>query len=118
MDSKKGSSAANQAGGEVVVYLASKLICRAIKERLVLEFDYDGFHRVVQPYCHGRTSFGRESLRAIQVAGWSRTPSIESGKLWTVAKMTNVKISGEPFLPDDRHYNAQDSALTTIHCRI
>jgi hypothetical protein len=41
------------------------LICEAIQRRLLLEFDYGGLHRVVQPYAHGRSTAGREVLRAI-----------------------------------------------------
>ena len=101
-----------------VFYLPTKLICQAIKGRRRLEFEYDGLFRVVEPYCHGTTIQGRESLRAIQVGGWSRSAMIASGKLWTLAKMTNVKLSSEKFAPDDRHYNPQDTALPQVHCRI
>jgi hypothetical protein len=94
------------------------LVCEAIQKRLLLELDYDGLHRLVQPYCHGTTSNGRDSLRAIQIGGQSRSAMIASGKLWTIAKMTNVKVSLTAFEPNDPHYNPQDSAFESIHCRI
>ena len=83
-----------------------------------MEFDYGGLHRRVQPYCHGRTATGQETLRAIQVGGQSGSPMIASGKLWTIAKMTNVTVSRTSFNPDDPRYNPQDSAFESIHCRI
>jgi hypothetical protein len=43
---------------------------------------------------------------------------IASGKLWTLAKMANVKVSEKKFTPGDPHYNPQDSAFESIHCRI
>jgi hypothetical protein len=94
------------------------LICDAIRRRALLEFEYGGSHRVVQPYCHGTTGTGRESLRAIQIGGESRGRLIPSGKLWTVAKMIDVKVSGQAFVPNDPHYNPNDSAMASIHCRV
>ena len=67
-----------------------EMICSAIRELELLEFDYDGLHRIVAPYCHGFTSKG-EVLRAIQVRGDSHSHGLGFGKLWTVAKMSNVR---------------------------
>ena len=92
-----------------------EMICSAIRELELLEFDYDGLHRIVAPYCHGFTSKG-EVLRAIQVRGDSHSHGLGFGKLWTVAKMSNVRNAGERFMPDDPHYNPRDSAMTQIHC--
>jgi hypothetical protein len=94
------------------------LICEAIQRRLLLEFDYDGLHRVVQPYAHGRATNGQELLRAIQVGGQSRSARIASGKLWSVEKLTKVELAGPEFVPDDPNYNPNDRAMETIHCRI
>jgi hypothetical protein len=44
-------------------------VCAAIRERRLLEFDYDGKHRVTEPYCHG-VQHDREAVRAaLQVGG-------------------------------------------------
>ena len=101
-----------------IVLPSSSLICDAIRRHALLEFDYDGLHRVVQPYCHGTASTGRESLRAIQVGGESRGRLIASGKLWTVAKIINLRISEQTFVPNDPHYNPKDTAMASIHCRV
>lgn len=93
------------------------LICSAIRELELLEFDYDGLRRVVAPYCHGDTRKG-EVLRAVQVRGDSHSRGLGFGKLWTLAKMQNVRRIGEHFVPDDSHYNPEDSAMTRIHCRV
>jgi hypothetical protein len=92
-------------------------ICAAIRDCELLEFDYDGLHRVVAPYCHGFTG-ENEVLRAIQVRGESRSGGMGFGKLWRVDKMLNVRGTGEGFVPDDPHYNPDDSAMTRIHCRV
>jgi hypothetical protein len=93
------------------------VICAAIRNRELLEFEYDGLHRVVAPYCHGFTSKG-EVLRAIQVRGESRSRGMGFGKLWLVEKMLEVRRTGTPFTADDPHYNPNDSAMATIHCRV
>ena len=53
----------------------------------MLEFDYDGYHRVVQPTCHGFTRKGAETLRAVQVNADGRPGGRRFGRLWTVTKM-------------------------------
>jgi hypothetical protein len=93
------------------------IICSAIRDCQLLEFDYDDLPRVVAPYCHGFTRSG-ETLRAIQVGGSSRSRRLKSGKLWTIEKMRNLRLTGESFTPDDPHYNPADSAMTTIHCSV
>jgi hypothetical protein len=84
---------------------------------MLLEFDYDGLHRVVAPYCHGSTAKG-EVLRAVQIRGASHSRGMGFGKLWTVSKMLNVQQTLEPFIPNDPHYNPDDSAMLEIHCRV
>ncbi len=93
------------------------LICEAIRGRRRLVFDYGGHHRVVEPYCHGTSTAGSEVLRAVQIAGGSASSIIGTGKLWTVAKMRNVRLDAV-FVPDDPLYNPNDSAMAVIHCRI
>src|SRR5688572_10295688 len=65
---------------------ATEAICSAIRSCTLLEFEYEGLHRVVAPYCHGFTGKG-EALRAIQVRGASRSRGFGFGKLWLVEKM-------------------------------
>jgi hypothetical protein len=60
-------------------------ICDAIARRCLIAFDYNGIHRVAQPYCHGFTRAGAETIRAVEVGGRGGA----FGKLWTVAKMQN-----------------------------
>jgi hypothetical protein len=93
-------------------------ICEAIRGLKMLEFVYDERPRGVQPYCHGFKEAGDEVLRAIQVEGESRSGPIDSGKLWTVAKIRNLRVSERSFEPNDPKYNPNDKAMATIHCRV
>src|SRR5262245_12072975 len=91
-------------------------VCVAIRELRVLEFVYFGKRRLVQPYCHGVTAKGADSLRAVQVGG--QGTGFGFGKMWTVEKMTDLRLTDRTFVPDDPDYNPDDSALTRIHCRV
>jgi len=91
-------------------------ICDAIGAQRMLEFDYGGHHRIAQPYCHGFTRKGAETLRAVQVNSDSRSGGRGFGKLWTVARMQNLRVAVETFDPDDPDYNPNDTALIEIHC--
>jgi hypothetical protein len=93
-------------------------ICDAIGAQRMLEFEYGGYHRVVQPYCHGFTRKGAETLRAVQVNSDSHSGGRGFGKLWTVAKMQNLRVAVGTFAPDDPDYNPNDTALLEIHCRV
>jgi hypothetical protein len=95
-------------------------ICETIRLHHRLAFVYEGLPRVVEPYCHGISTAGFEVLRAIQVAGASRSGrlKVSSGKLWLVGKMQEVRSTGQKFVPNDPHYNPDDSAIRVIHCRV
>ena len=93
-------------------------ICRAIRERRLLTFDYNGQSRVVAPYCYGLSTRDSEVLRAVQVGGASSSGGFGFGKLWTAAQMTNVRVSDETFIPNDPNYNPDDSAMKRVICRI
>lgn len=97
---------------------AASLICEAIRRRFLLEFDYHGLHRVVAPYCHGTSTRGVEVLRAVQIRGSSSSGGFGFGKLWAVAEIVDVRLTIEPFTPDDPDYNRDDRAMVHIHCRL
>src|SRR5215471_3174159 len=89
--------------------VAEGFICSAIRNRVLLEFEYGGLRRVVAPYCHGVTRNG-EALRALQVGGESRSRGFGFGKLWMVSRMSSLRATGRTFQPDDPNYNPNDSA--------
>lgn len=94
------------------------LICEAIRKRAMLEFRYHGKRRVVAPYCCGVSRRGADVLRGVQVRGESTSGGLGFGKLWAVADIADLRLSGEVFIPDDPDYNPRDSAMTRIYCGI
>lgn len=97
---------------------AAAIICAAIRKRSRLEFRYKGLQRVVEPYCHGISTRGIESLRAVQVGGESSSGGYGFGKLWTVSEMIEPRLSNVSFIPRDPDYNPDDSGMKEIHCRV
>jgi hypothetical protein len=104
-----------------VIVIGTAAICGAISARRLIEFDYKGKHRIVAPYCHGAGPRGQDLLRAVQL---ERPNSLRAsggfgfGKLWMVREMHSVRMSREPFEPDDHTYDPDDSGIVQIHCRI
>ena len=47
------------------------LIKNSVETKTILEFNYDGHHRVVEPHTHGISAAGNEVLRCYQIAGGS-----------------------------------------------
>ena len=94
------------------------VFCEAIHKRSLLEFEYRGFHRVVQPYCHGVSRTGVEVLRAIQIGGGSASRGYGFGKLWSIEDIVNPRVTGKTFTPNDPMYPPEDSGMREIHCRI
>jgi len=96
----------------------SSIICQAIQERRVIEFRYDGHYRKVEPYCHGRSKKGKESLRGYQIAGGSNSRSVPFWRLFTTAKMGNLTLTDETFAGNRPRYNPNDKDLRPIHCNV
>lgn len=96
----------------------TQLVCEAVRKRVLLAFTYHGRPRVVAPYCHGISTRGVELLRAVQVRGSSSSGFSKTGKLWAIEEMVDARITDEPFTPDDPQYNANDTAMKEIHCRV
>jgi len=96
------------------------VICETIRAHHRLAFVYQGLARVVEPYCHGISTTGFEVLRAIQIAGASRSGHLKasSGKLWLVGKMQEVHSTRQRLVPSDPHYNPDDTAMRLSHCRV
>lgn len=94
-----------------------KRICRAIKKQKILEFQYDGFDRVVEPYCHGWRDDGSEYLRGFQIAGGSDSGGIPAWRLFKIEKIHELRITTTAFSADRSDY-APDDPILTVHCSI
>lgn len=91
-------------------------LCRAIQTATLVAFDYDGKHRIVEPYCHGTAANGQELLRAYQIAGASRSGEL-GWRLFDVQRITELRGVNEHFF-SRAEYDRVDSVIQTVHCCI
>ena len=92
-------------------------ICNAINSLNIIEFDYDGELRVVEPHCLGITTAGNLALRAYQIDGYSSSGNL-GWKLYSLDKADNLNVLNEMFEEARSGYNSNDSAMTEIICAI
>src|SRR5262245_45170478 len=72
------------------------IIRDAIAQQRLLEFTYDGFHRVVEPYLLGSHK-GRLQLLCYQVRGQSASGKIPEWRRMNVGEIAALKILEESF---------------------
>jgi predicted DNA-binding transcriptional regulator YafY len=95
------------------------LICTAIAKRTLLEFDYDGYRRRVEPYTLGyHKDTGNLVLSAFQTQGFSRGNHIPKWRLFLITNMGNVKELEAPAFNLRFGFNPRDKRLMRIVCTI
>ena len=62
-------------------------ILLAIQYRRVLSFHYEGFHRLVEPYCYGLSPAGTSVLWCYQYGGGSATRTLD----WLLVDLSHVR---------------------------
>jgi hypothetical protein len=97
------------------------LICQAIGGRLVIEFDYHGDPRVVEPYACGIGKKSSYQLRGFQAGGRSTSNPKLGWRMFLLEEMKELKITETEFSGwegDRRLYNPNDTAFRQFFCRI
>ena len=72
-------------------------ICEAIKKKAVIEFNYKGSLRLVEPQCHGTSTAGNEVLRGFQTKNHSKPSESPVNKLFEVSKILELTQTGKTF---------------------
>ncbi|MGN7988619.1 hypothetical protein ACTJKC_14820 [Pedobacter sp. 22226] len=94
----------------------NKLIIEAIENQNVIEFNYEGTLREVEPHRYGKTTAGNEALRAYQVGGYSSSGKM-GWKMYDLRKAENINILEITF--DVRgDYSKGDKGMSQIHMEI
>jgi len=95
------------------------LICTCIAKRSLLEFDYDGYRRRVEPYTMGyHKDTGNLVLSAFQTYGFSRGNHLPKWRLFLITEMRNVKELPAPPFNLRFGFNPRDRRLMRIVCTI
>ncbi len=93
-------------------------ICDAIRDGEIIEFEYEGMVRIVEPFLYGKTIHGKDCLNAYQIGGFNSTK--DNSYIWDtydVAKMGTVKFIGKKFENERAGYEPEDPDFKTIYCR-
>lgn len=93
----------------------SKII-EAIEKQLLIEFQYEGESRTVEPHCYGLTTKGNEAIRAYQVDGYSSSGGYP-WRMYTLSKVDDLEVLDETFeVRDD--YKKGDKGMSKIYKEI
>lgn len=95
-----------------------ELICQAIRDRIVLRFEYDGGARTVEPHALGVSTAGNEVLSGYQRGGFSRSEAPTGWRLFDVGRMSGLRAGSEKFPGPRPGYNPADSSIATVHCHL
>lgn len=94
-------------------------ICSAIKEKKIIEFNYHGYHRIVEPHLVGvHKDAGTQKLRGYQTAGGSEHGNIPDWRLFNIDEIESLKITDQNFSAARSGYNPNDRHMSSVICRI
>lgn len=93
--------------------MSKAVICEAIANRQVLQFNYHGTNRRVEPHLLGYDGDGDLTLSAWQLSG--------TGTGWRDFHVSNIHglaTTDETFSGARQGYNPSDSTISTVVCRL
>lgn len=93
-------------------------IIEAIENYYILEFDYNGHHRIVEPHTYGVNHKGNEILAAYQIEGTSDKGDVPVWKQFTTDKISNLKVLNETFSGTRNGYKRGDSRMDEIYAEL
>jgi len=76
-------------------FTTDEMIRWAITEKKLLEFDYDGHHRIVEPHVYGRKN-EKSGILAYQIGGYSSDGEL-GWKRMHMNKIANMRVLDETF---------------------
>lgn len=88
-------------------------IVNAIRNQNLIQFNYDGGSRIVEPHCYGITTAGNEGLRAYQVDGYSSSGKM-GWKMFDLDKARSIRILDETFSGARPGYKKGDRGMSRI----
>src|SRR5262249_32830720 len=91
-----------------------KTIIDAIRNRQVLKLSYNGRPRIVEPQTYGISTTGRPTLRGYQRTGGSVSGYTKGLRLFELAKISELRQTGERFAQAQPEHNPDDSALSQV----
>jgi predicted DNA-binding transcriptional regulator YafY len=90
------------------------LIISAIRRKSVLQFNYKGKLRTVQPQTYGLSTTGREVLRAYELTIPNGSKRSGMAKLFDLSKISGLRKVGQSFRQALPAHNPDDSAMVEV----
>lgn len=72
------------------------IIRKAINEKKLLDYNYDGHHRIVEPHVYGRKD-GEDSILVFQLRGQSSSGGLPNWRRMNLKGITNMTMLDETF---------------------
>ena len=97
-----------------------ELICKAINERKVISFIYDGHRREVEPFTLGiHKDTSNVSLSAWWIGGFSKSNSTNPRwRLYSVESISGLEITSSIASNYQNGYNPDDKRMSSIICTV
>lgn len=92
-------------------------IIKAIQNQNVIQLNYDGEQRIIEPHCYGLTTAGNEGLRAFQIAGYSSTGKL-GWKMYDLGKADSITITQNQFEGPRQGYQTGDKGMSEIFAQL
>lgn len=94
-----------------------EIICQAIKDRIVIQFSYDGQTRIVEPFTLGYHKDTRNLvLSAYRVGGFSKSQNEPPWRLYVLDDIRNLSLAEKKAESYRQGYNPKDSRMSSIIC--
>jgi hypothetical protein len=92
------------------------VICQAIREKRLLELQYEGQARRVAPHIYGIDAAGEELLNCYQV--WGGTDGEPAGWLsLRLAEISQLKLTSKRFAPRPEHQRRNED-IVRVFCQV
>jgi hypothetical protein len=92
------------------------VICQAIREKRLLELQYEGHARRVAPHIYGIDSTGDELLTCYQV--WGAEDGEPAGwRFFRLADISDLTLTSKRFAPRPEHQR-DEAAIARVYCRV
>ena len=93
-------------------------ICNVIENRRILDFNYQGHHRIVEPHAYGLSHTGKEVIRAYQTDDTSHSGTVPCWRLFDVALVESLTVTEKCFEGVRDGYIRGDRGMSTIFCEL
>jgi hypothetical protein len=96
----------------------NQIIIDAIQNKSVLQFNYQGHNRIVEPHAYGISTAGNEVLRCYQTHGTSQSGPVPCWRLIKESEIIGLSSTGESFVETRVGYSRNDKNMSRIYAQL